>query len=148
MKKYIIRMLIVVVSMAMFGVNSYAQKTGKQRLTREQLADKQARYIAGEMAFDDQTTEQFVKTYCNFQQDLWAIGPRPKRAKADRTEAEAKEAMNDRFEHSQQVLDLRKKYYAEYSKFLTQKQIERVYKLENSMMKRLSQRAQKRRAQK
>lgn len=44
-----------------------------------------------------------------------------------------------RFDRSQKILDLRKKYYAIYSTFLTQKQISRVYEIERDMMRRLSQ---------
>lgn len=46
--------------------------------------------------------------------------------------------MKERFAHSQKILNLREKYYGEYSKFLTQKQIQRVYQLERQMMQRLS----------
>ena len=49
------------------------------------------------------------------------------------------EEMKQRFERSQKILDLRKKYYAIYSTFLTQKQISRVYEIERDMMRRLSQ---------
>lgn len=47
--------------------------------------------------------------------------------------------MKQRFDRSQKILDLRKKYYAIYSTFLTQKQISRVYEIERDMMRRLSQ---------
>ncbi|EGF52450.1 hypothetical protein [Bacteroides fluxus] len=50
--------------------------------------------------------------------------------------------MNERFAHSQKILDLRKKYYLKYSKFLTPTQIEKVYVLERRMMNRLFQRSQ------
>ena len=43
-----------------------------------------------------------------------------------------------RMEQSQKILDLREKYYKEYSKFLTQKQIERAYELEQQTMRRLA----------
>ena len=48
--------------------------------------------------------------------------------------------MRKRFERSQKVLDIRNKYYQEFSKFLTQKQIEQMYDKERKMMKRLSER--------
>ena len=47
--------------------------------------------------------------------------------------------MKQRFERSQNILDLRKKYYGIYSTFLTQKQISRVYEIERDMMRRLTQ---------
>ena len=95
---------------------------------------------------DDATTEKFIETFCQFQKEVWALGPRPKRDSSNRSDAEAEQAMKERFAHSQKILDLRKKYYMEYSKFLTQKQIEQVYKLEKEMMDRLYYRSQKRKA--
>lgn len=38
-------------------------------------------------------------------------------------------------ERDQKLLDLRKKYYNEYSKFLTQKQIDRIYQMEKKHKK-------------
>jgi len=107
----------------------------QQRMSREQLAEKQAKHIAHELAFDETTTQQFVETYCAYQQEMWALGPRHN-AKAE-NEEEAEQAIKERFERSQQLLDLREKYYEEYSKFLTQKQIQRVYELERQAMNRL-----------
>ena len=50
----------------------------------------------------------------------------------------SEEDMKQRFERSQKILDLRKKYYDIYSTFLTQKQISRVYEIERDMMRRLA----------
>ena len=98
-------------------------------MTREQLAEVQANFIANEMSMDDTTAGQFIETFCQFQKEIWALGPRPKRETSDRTDTEAEQILKERFSHSQKILDLRKKYYMEYSKFLPQKQIERVYRL-------------------
>lgn len=46
----------------------------------------------------------------------------------------------NRFDHSKRILAIREKYYEEYSKFLSQKEIEQVYELERQAMRRLSQR--------
>lgn len=99
-------------------------------MTREQLAETQAKYIAQEMAMDGTTSEKFVETFCRFQKEIWALGPRPKREVSGRTDAETEQAIKERFAHSQKILDLRHKYYEEYSKFLSQQQIVRVYELE------------------
>ena len=107
----------------------------QQRMSREQLAEKQAKHIAHELALDETTTRQFVETYCAYQQEMWALEPRHN-ATAE-NEEEAEQAIKERFERSQQLLDLREKYYEEYSKFLTQKQIQRVYELERQAMNRL-----------
>ena len=108
----------------------------KQRMNREQMAEKQARHIAHELAFDDATTKRFVETFCACQQEVWALGPRHKAEST--TEEEAEQAIKERFERSRAILDLREKYYEEYSKFLTQKQIQRVYEMEHQSMDRLN----------
>jgi hypothetical protein len=108
-----------------------------QRMSREQLAEKQAKHIAQELAFDETTTQQFVETFCAYQQEVWALGPRPQNEPSNDEEAE--QAIKERFERSQQILDLRQKYYEEYSKFLTQKQIQEVYKMERQVGDHLKQ---------
>ena len=138
------RTILFIITIAFCGVSAYAQKDNRQRMTREQLAETQAKYITKEMVMDDATAEKFVKAFCQFQKEVWALGPRPKRDSSNRSEAETEQALEERFAHSQKILNLRKKYYIEYSKFLTPKQIEQVYKLEKEIMDRLDYRSQKR----
>lgn len=141
--KSIFRIILFAMVMTAFCINTYAQRDNKQRLTREQLAETQANYIAQKMAMDGTTTEKFVATFCQYQKDIWALGPRPKRGVSDRTETQTSQTLKERFAHSQKILDLRQKYYVEYSKFLSQQQIERVYELEKRMMDRLFHRSHK-----
>ena len=105
--KNIIKVVVLIVAMMASNANLYAQKVEQQRITREQLAETQAQFIANEMA---------METFCQFQKEIWALGPRPKREKSHLSDKEAEQAMNERFAHSQKILDLRKKYYLKYSK--------------------------------
>ncbi len=139
--KIIIKALVLAVAMITFNVSTYAQKSERQRMTREQLAKAQAHFIADEMEMNDTTAKQFVETFCQFQKEIWALGPRPQRDSSHLSDKEAEQAMNERFAHSQKILDLRKKYYLKYCKFLTPSQIERVYELERGMMNRLFNRS-------
>ena len=133
-----ISMMVIAIAMLFSSINMSAQSNNQQRLSREELAEKQARPIAHELALDDATTQKYVATYCAYQKEVWALGPRVKRhSSANATEAEAEQANKARMEQSQKILDLREKYYKEYSKFLTQKQIERAYELEQQVMRRL-----------
>lgn len=140
--KNIIRLLLLVVALTAFSGAVSAQNR-KQHLTREQLAEVQAKHIAKEMAMDKATSQRFIKTFCQFQRDIWALGPRPKQPNDQMTDEETGQALKARFAHSRKILDLRQKYYAIYSEFLTQKQIQRVYELERQMMERLSKRSRK-----
>ena len=53
-----------------------ASAQAKQRLSREQLAERQARHIAQKLALDDKTTKLFTDTYCQYQKEVWALGPK------------------------------------------------------------------------
>lgn len=144
-------MMLVVAMMACVTTASAQQKSDKQRPSREELATRQANYIADQLALDDATTTRFVNTYTQCQKDVWAIGPRHDKGKKKdqaKTDAETEQELKGQFEHSQKLLDIRQKYYKEYSKFLSQKQIKRVYELEHNMMKRFGKNKDARRGPK
>lgn len=133
--------ILVALTLLMSVLTLQAQVSGKQRISREQLAETQAQHIAKDLAFDDATTAKFVATYCEYQKELWAIGPRPKKAQNETlSEKQAEAQMQQQFTRSQRILDLREKYYKKYSTFLTQRQIQRVYEIERGMRKKLMQR--------
>lgn len=137
--KTIIKVFLLAVALIAYSGGLSAQENNKQRLTREQLAEVQAKHIAKILELDDVKSKQFIETYCQCQKEIWNIGPRTRKSQAvETTDAEVEQAMKERFEHSQKLLNIRQKYYAEYSKFLTQKQIQRVYEQEKRIMERLS----------
>ena len=142
MKSRIQLLMLLLVSLTIFCTTMSAQDSHR-RMTREQLAEVQARHIADEMEMDDVTSRRFVDTFCQFQREIWALGPRPQQPHRQMTDEETERALKMRFAHSQKILDLRQKYYAIYSEFLTQQQIRRVYELERQMMERLSKRSQR-----
>ena len=127
---------ILAISLAMFMSMTMAAQPNGKKLTREELAVKQAGYISRELAFDEETSKKFEETYCDFQRELWALGPSLGKQQSENPN---EEEMKQRFERSQKILDLRRKYYAIYSTFLTQKQISRMYEIERDMMRRLTQ---------
>lgn len=136
--------MMMFIMMTVFSIGASAQNNTKQRMSREQLAETQANYIANQIAMDDATAAKFKATYSAYQKELWAIGPRLKaQRKGGNYDTQAEQNISERFRRSQQILDLREKYYKKYSQFLTQKQIERVYQLERQMMQRLGKRAQR-----
>ena len=127
---------IIAMSLALFvSMTLSAQPNGK-KISREELALKQAEHISTELAFDGATSKKFKEAYCSFQRELWALGPSLGKQQSENPN---EEEMKQRFERSQKILDLRRKYYAIYSTFLTQMQISRMYEIERDMMRRLSQ---------
>ena len=139
--KKILGILMMVVSMMAVPTNVCAQAPNqKQRLSREQLAEKQAQYIAHDLGLDDKVSSKFIDTYTQCQKEVWALGPRPHHKKGDmKSDAQTEQEIKQRFEMSEKILNIRQKYYKKYSQFLTQQQIQRVYEIERQMMKRFAQ---------
>ena len=140
--KKILGILMMVVTMMTVSTSVFAQAANqKQRLSREQLAEKQAQYIAHDLGLDDKTSSKFIGTYTEYQKEIWALGPRPHHKKGEmKSDAQTEQEIKQRFEMSEKILNIRQKYYKKYSQFLTQQQIQRVYELERQMMKRFAQR--------
>ena len=147
--KKVFRILLTTIMMVAFSTAVSAQEAAgqqpskKQRMSREQMAEMQAKHIARQLALDDATTQQFIETYSAYQKEVWALRPQGKgmrKNRAEMTDAEAEKAIKDQFDHSQKVLSLRQEYFNKYSKFLTAKQIQRVYELEKQSMNRLAKR--------
>lgn len=128
----LLRTILIAIIVVASGTAAMAQADSGQRLSREELATKQAQYIARELALDEPTTNKYVETYCQYQREVWALGSR----KGLTTE--------QRLERSQKILDLRKKYYHIYSGFLTEQQIDKAYKLEKKLLDRMGKNKGKR----
>lgn len=133
----IIRTLLIVIMMVASNVVAIAQQPNRQQqVSREQLAEIEAKHIAHELAFSDAVSGKFVATYCNYKKDIWALGPRLRPNRRGRaSEQDNEERIKQRFAMSEKILNIRQKYYKEYSKFLTQTQIEKVYEQERMLMK-------------
>lgn len=142
MMKNLIRIMLIVTAVFAYTCQASAQhRRGGERISREQLAEKQAHHIAEELALSSDVSEKFIGTYMKCQREIWDLRSRQGRQKkSSMTDMQVDSVIQTRFDHSQKLLDIRKKYYAEYSKFLTARQIDRVYELERKMMKRLNSR--------
>lgn len=144
MRTFLKTLMLAVAVMACSVAATAQTNSNKQRISREELAEKQAKHIVHELALDDATTARFVSTYSQCQKEIWALGPRVKKnahrgAQAE-SDAETEDELQARFDHSQKILDIRQRYYKEYSKFMTQRQIKRMYELERQMMNRMAKR--------
>lgn len=142
--KRIFNWMLCAALLAVMSVNVQAQNRERQRLTREELAVVQAKHMAVDLGLDDAAGKRFVETYAKCQQEIWTLraqsGKDRKKSAAATTEEEIKAELQGRFSHARKLLDIREKYYDEYSRFLTQKQIKQLYQQEKKMMNRLTAR--------
>lgn len=128
--KNLIRFCMLAVVMMTVSVNTFAQKAERRQGGARPSAEGRAQQIAKEIALDDATTKKFVEVYSQYKNELRTLGSRSQQGTGTRSDAETKEAMKENLDREQKVLDLRKKYHEEFSKFLTPKQLEKVYELD------------------
>ena len=123
----------------------HGKRQHHKRMTVEQMADKQANKIVGDLGLDDKTAAKFKDVYAKYMKELNDLGKeympkkpdvKPGEGKANPmpTDAEVDKMMRDRFKQSRKMLDIREKYYDEFRKFLSPKQVQKVY--DKGMMNR------------
>lgn len=119
-------------------------KAERPRITPEQMMQKQSRRMAKALLLDDATAAKFMPVYENYLKELRECrmegrkemagpaavkeeAPAPE-VKALPTDAEIEKQIKDGFARSRKMLDIREKYFDEFSKFLTPQQIQKIYK--------------------
>ena len=117
--------------------NKRTDKRMRPRMTMEQLADKQAAKIVTDLGLDDKTAARFTDVYKKYMKELDGVrkefplyGVKGMKAKAQAsipTDEEVDKMMRDRFKQSRKMLEVREKYYDEFRKFLSPKQVQKVY---------------------
>ena len=148
--KRIIRIMALAMFMVCMSMGANAQNKQKKdgsRMSVEQLTELRAKRIAQALALDDATAQKFTTTFCACQKELYAANKAMKENKgkkrSEMTDAEIEAIQKDRFKQSRKLLDLREKYYGEYRKFLSARQVRRVYELEKQDFKKFASHAAK-----
>lgn len=115
----------------------------RKRPNMEQLTKMQASRISQSLGLDDKTSQKFVETFSQCRKEMETTHPqRPGKKRAEMTDAEVDKAIKADFAQGRKILDIREKYYKAYSKFLSPKQIQRVYDMEREDMQRFAKRWQ------
>ena len=128
----------------------HGKRQHHKRMSVEQMADKQANKIVGDLGLDDKTAAKFKDVYAKYMKEMNDLRKegmdfrmRGRIQKGDTlakmkmqmpTDAEVDKMMRDRFKQSRKMLDIREKYYDEFRKFLSPKQVQKVY--DEGMMNR------------
>ena len=138
-------MLLLATVLGTQVMSAQQQKEGKRperkRMTREQMYERKANRLAENLALDDKTAEKFKATYTKYMEEMQALwkkdmpqkpeagkeGEQVKKERKALTDAEVEKMIKERFEQSRKMLDIREKYYEEFRKFLSPKQIQKVY---------------------
>ncbi len=136
----------------------FAQETKKperKRPTQEQMLQMQCNHIIKALALDDATAAKFAPVYKKYMEALRSVRKMGQPEKAQKkaggdnvekdknlknrpvpkplpTDAEVEAAIKARFAQSRKMLDIREQYYNEFRKFLSPKQIQKMYNMEKN----------------
>ena len=135
-------MLVVAFVMGTQVMNAQANKPKEKkehkRPTMEQISEMQSRRIVDELGLDDKTANKFTEVYKKYMKEMNDLRlknmPKKSDMKKDEpnkpksfTDAEVDKMMRDRFAQARKMLDIREKYYDEFRKFLSAKQVQKVF---------------------
>lgn len=133
-------MALVCGSQLAFAQQKQGRDYGRKPMGHEQMSEMKAKRIAGDLALDDKTAEKFKTTYMEYMKEMHQLWQKDfpmndgkgkdgekMRKNKDLSDAEVEKMIEDRFDRSRKMLDIREKYYKEFKKFLTPKQIQKMY---------------------
>lgn len=120
--------LFMCMAFALVMGNVVAQTPGKcQNLTPEKRIELRTEQMQKRLMLDEKTAAQFAPLYKEYLQALWACHSEVKCTK-DATDAEIKEALSNRLKMQRALVDTQEKYLEKFSKMLTARQLEVIFK--------------------
>lgn len=147
--KHILLTLMLLLAVP-FASPAFAQQQGKGKNPAAK-ADARSQHMAAILGLNDANTKRFVDLYAKYSAEVHAaqqkyrkIRPQKGQGAAPLNDQQVKTNLENQFALSQAILDIRKKYYHEYVKFLTPRQIEHLYELEKKGAEHLREMARKR----
>lgn len=120
----------------------FAQENDGQRKNRskDERIERQTQALIHALQLDETKATQFRDIYKNYRKELdeaiqkpeeWkqlaATKGQKQQGKTELTDEQKDKLMQFRFERAQKRLDIKEKYYTEFRKFLSPKQVERIY---------------------
>ena len=135
------------------SAQNQVNKDKRQRHTPEQFMERQTNQMVNTLMLDDAAAARFVPVYQNYLKELRecrmmnrrqlssgqgteqkGMKPQPKPVLTD---AEVEQQIKGRFAQSRKILDVREKYYDEFRKILSPKQIMKIYRTEQNNASKL-----------
>ena len=145
------------------SAQNQVNKDKRQRHTPEQFMERQTNQMVNTLMLDDAAAARFVPVYQNYLKELRecrmmnrrqlssgqgteqkGMKPQPKSVLTD---AEMEQQIKGRFAQSRKILDVREKYYDEFRKILSPKQIMKIYRTEQNNANKLKKEFDRRKKQ-
>lgn len=134
-------MMVATILLFGMGLSAQAQENGvkgeRRKFDVAKMDSMRCQHMANELMLNDATTAKFKTLYMDYltemrnlimpmgKMDRSAIKREPLK---EMTDAEVQKMLENRFEKEQKMLDVRIKYYKEFKRFLSPKQIARIFR--------------------
>ena len=160
---YVIMAVLLMGSQMTLSAQNTDNKQKKQRPTQQQMMQMQVDQMVKTLMLDDATAAKFTPVYEKYLKELREcrmMNHKPRTEKAKATDANAKKErpsmtddeiatmLRNQFTQSRKMLDVREKYYNEFSKILSQKQILKIYQQEKMNANKFRKEFDRRKGQK
>ena len=135
--------------MAIFAQGKKEGKTDRKQFGQEQMQKMQCNQLINALALDDAETAKFKPVYTKYMEEMRAVrNMNPRAPRSTLTDAEVEQVIKARFAQSRKMLDIREKYYNEFRKILSPKQIAKIYQTEKSNANKFRKEFDRRKGQK
>ncbi len=162
---YVIMAVLLMGSQMTLSAQNTDNKQKKQRPTPEQMVQMQTKQIVNTLMLDDATAAKFTPVYEKYLKELRECRMMTHKARTEKTKAQGTDAnakkerpsmtddeiatmLRNQFTQSRKMLDIREKYYNEFSKILSQKQILKIYQQEKMNANKFRKEFDRRKGQK
>lgn len=163
---YVVLAALLMGSQMTLSAQNKENKEKKQRPTAEQMMKMQTNQMVKVLMLDDASAAKFTPLYESYLKELRECRtmnrkPRTDKSNAQATKADAKrdaprptmtdaeiaKMLKGQFAQSRKMLDIREKYYKDFSKILSQKQIMKIYQQEKNNMNKFKKEFDRRKGQ-
>ena len=162
---YVIMAVLLMGSQMTLSAQNTDNKQKKQRPTPEQMVQMQTKQIVKTLMLDDATAAKFTPVYEKYLKELRECRMMTHKARTEKTKAQGTDAnvkkerpsmtddeiatmLRNQFTQSRKMLDIREKYYNEFCKILSQKQILKIYQQEKMNANKFRKEFDRRKGQK
>lgn len=131
--------ITLILCFGVLSLISFAQPEHKrpEQIDIDEIIRMQTRDLVMWMKLDETVEKRFVKEYTAFRKEIDAVAKKALPPQKIEEESEIEKAILQNFEVSEQILQIRKKYYSRFKEFLQPSQIQMMYRLENEAGRRM-----------
>jgi len=130
---------VLSICLGLLSLLAYAQPGPfpPERMSDDEIIQMQIRDIVSWLNLDKRTEKEFIKEYTAFKKEIDKIARNARPPQDITSETEIDKAIQQNFAVSEQIIQVRKKYYARFKEFLKPSQIQMMYHIENEAGRRM-----------